>query len=270
MINRTNLFVAALAAPMAFMAPPTLAQPADAWRFQGTLNLYLPDISGRMIFPAGAATEVAIDAETILENLKMTFMGSIQASKGSWGVFTDVLYMDVGDTQSQFHELGINGLPLPAGADATVAYDLKGWVWTLGGVWHLSSDPAASFDIVAGARLLDVEAKLDWTITGNVGSIPLPGRAGNATVGLANWDAIVGVKGRVAFGEDRKWFVPYYADIGAGESSFTWQAMGGIGYSFRWGDVVGAWRHVDYDMKSGSKVESLSFDGPSISAVFRW
>ena len=46
--------------------------------------------------------------------------------------------------------------------------------------------------------------------------------------------------------------------------------MGGIGYSFQWGDVVGAWRYIDYEMKSGKQVESLTFNGPSISAVFRW
>jgi len=35
----------------------------------------------------------------------------------------------------------------------------------------------------------------------------------------------------MAFGESRKWFVPYYLDVGTGESDLTWQAMGGIGYS---------------------------------------
>jgi hypothetical protein len=89
-------------------------------------------------------------------------------------------------------------------------------------------------------------------------------------VKLTNWDAIVGLKGRFAFGESRKWFVPYYADIGAGDSKFTWQAMGGVGYSFGWGDVVAAWRYTDYDMKSGKKIESLNLNGPAIAAVFRW
>ena len=74
----------------------------------------------------------------------------------------------------------------------------------------------------------------------------------------------------MAFGESRKWFVPYYVDIGTGESNLTWQAMGGIGYSFGWGDVVAAWRYIDYDMKSGKKIESMTFNGPAIAAVFHW
>jgi hypothetical protein len=36
-----------------------------------------------------------------------------------------------------------------------------------------------------------------------------------------NWDAIVGLKGRATFGEEHRWFVPYYLDVGTGESSLT-------------------------------------------------
>jgi hypothetical protein len=30
------------------------------------------------------------------------------------------------------------------------------------------------------------------------------------------------------------------------------------------------WRYISYDMKSGSPVEDLSFNGPMIGATFRW
>jgi len=72
------------------------------------------------------------------------------------------------------------------------------------------------------------------------------------------------------FGEGQHWFVPYYVDIGTGESSLTWQAMAGVGYAFGWGSVIGAWRHIDYDMESGKSIESLSFDGPGVAVAFRW
>lgn len=265
-----TLAPAMVGATLAF-ALPTHAQTPEDWRFQAALNVYLPDIGGSTTFPqGGAGSDVTLDAGTILENLKMTFMGSFEASRGRWGVFSDVLYMDIGHTRSNFHELSIGGLPLPAGATAKADYDMKGWVWTLGGVWHLSSDAASRVDLIVGARLLDIEQTLDWELTGNVGSIALPGRAGSAQVTLSNWDAIVGVKGRMAFGEGRKWFAPYYADIGSGDSDLTWQAMGGIGYAFQWGELVGAWRYVDYDMKAGNNVQSLTFSGPMVSVVFRW
>lgn len=265
------LVAAVLAAPMVFMSSPTFAQATENWRFVAAVNLYFPDISGSTSFPSsGGGASATLDAQTILDNLKMAFMGSFEASKGPWGLFTDVLYMDIGDSRSGFREISIGGLPIPADASASADYDLKGWVWALGGTWHAITDPAATLDVIAGARWLDVTQTLDWTITGNVASIPLPGRAGNSRVELSNWDGFVGVKGRVALTADRKWFAPYYVDVGAGDSKLTWQAWGGVGYSFGWGDVVASWRYIDWEMKSGNAMESLTFNGPSISAIFRW
>jgi hypothetical protein len=262
---------AALAAPMVLVSSPASAQATDNWRFQGAVNLYLPDIGGSTSFPLPAGSgNAVVDVETILENLKMAFMGSFEASKGPWGLFTDVLYMDIGDSRSGFREMSIGGLQIPAGASARADYDLKGWGWTLAGTWRAVADPAATLDVIAGARWLDITQTLTWEITGNVGAIPLPGRAGTAEAGVSNWDGIVGVKGRLGLSADRKWFAPYYLDVGAGESKLTWQALGGVGYSFQWGDVIAAWRYLDYDMKSGNAIESLTFNGPSISAVFRW
>jgi hypothetical protein len=34
--------------------------------------------------------------------------------------------------------------------------------------------------------------------------------------------------------------------------------------------VICAWRHIDYDMKSGKPIESVSFDGPGVALAFRW
>lgn len=265
------LLAAAIAAPMALMSSPASAQAPETWRFQAALHLFLPDISGTTAFPlTGAPGSATLDASTIVDNLKMAFMGSFEATRGRWGLFTDLLYMNIGDSRSGVRDLSVGGLPIPAGASASADYDLTGWGWTLAGKWSASTDPAATLDVLAGARLLDIEQTLAWEITGSVGSIPLPGRAGTSKVGLSNWDGIVGVKGRLAFGADRRWFVPYYLDVGAGESKLTWQAFTGVGYAFRWGDVVAAWRYLDYDMKSASAVESLTFSGPSLSAVFRW
>jgi hypothetical protein len=30
------------------------------------------------------------------------------------------------------------------------------------------------------------------------------------------------------FGDKREWFVPYYADVGTGQSERTWQLYGGL------------------------------------------
>ena len=75
---------------------------------------------------------------------------------------------------------------------------------------------------MAGARLLDIEQTLGWEVTGNVGTIPVPGRAGNSKVGLSNWDAIVGVKGRHGLRRrTASGSCPTTLDVGTGESDLT-------------------------------------------------
>ena len=153
---------------------------------------------------------------------------------------------------------------------AEAGYDIRGWSWTLAGAWRAVSHPTYFLDAIAGARLLDIRQNLDWTLSGNIGSIALPDRAGAREIRLREGDAIIGVKGRYTFGDGGRWFVPYYLDVGAGDSDLTTQAVVGLGRSFGWGDVVGSWRYLGYKMKPREGLQDLSFNGPMVSAVFHW
>jgi hypothetical protein len=246
------------------------AQSSDEWTFQAVVYVYLPSVDGETTFPAsGGGSGASVDASKILDNLNFAFMGSFEADKDPWGMYTDVIYLDIGDSESPSRDFRIGGT-LPVGVNASIHYDLKGWLWTLAGSWRAVSAPGYTLNLIGGVRLIDVDQTIDWQLSGNIGSVALADRAGDRTTGVSNWDAIVGLKGRATFGEERRWFVPYYFDVGAGESSLTWQAMAGVGYTFGWGDVMCAWRHIDYDMKSGKSIESINFDGPGVAVAFRW
>jgi hypothetical protein len=268
----------ALCASATLVPAGAAAQAADAWKYDGIIYLYLPTISGKTNFqgpPAGTGgsgsnSDVGVDAEKILDSLKFAFMGTLEASNGRWGALTDVIYMDVGSSKSGTRDLTVGGAELPAGVNGNAHYDLKGLAWTLGGTWRMVSKPDSTMDLLAGARMLDITQKLEWEFTGNLGPIPTPGRAGNREVKAKNWDAIVGVKGRVAVGDGGKWYVPYYLDVGTGDSDLTWQGVVGLGYEFKWGGLVATWRYLDYKMKSGKAVENLNFNGPMVGAVFHW
>ena len=247
------------------------AQGADRWQFQASIYGYLPSIGGTTTFPpgGGGGSSVTVDSSNILDNLNFAFMGSFEAAKGPYGVYTDVVYFNLGSDRTQSRDITIGGA-LPAGATADIHYDLKGLMWTLAGMWRAVAKPGYKLDVLAGTRMLRVDQTLNWQLSGNIGAVGLPDRAGSRSTNQQNWDAIVGVKGRAALGDGGRWFAPYYFDIGLGESKFTWQAIAGVGYSFGWGDLVGVWRYVDYEMKSGKPVESLNFSGPALAAVFRW
>jgi hypothetical protein len=152
--------------------------------------------------------------------------------------------------------------------DAFAKLDIKSWVWTLAGQYNLKADAEGNTDLLFGARLLDMTNTLNWTLATDVPA--LPGRSGSGEASLSNWDAIVGIKGKARLGEERRWFVPYYLDVGTGESKLTWQIQAGVGYQFDWGSVIATWRYLDYDFKDSSKVQSLSMNGPTIGVAFKF
>jgi hypothetical protein len=257
----------------ATLAAPAVAsaQAGNAWQFGVALYGYFPTISGNSNFPSSGNTpSVSIDVDRILDNLEFVFMGSFEARKGRWGGFTDVVYMSVGNDRSDSRDIAIGGIGIPGTASADVSYDLKGLIWTIAGEYNVHATREASVDVFAGARLADLEQDIGWNVNGNLGSIPLPGRSGTSNVSRSNWDGIVGVKGRLRFGGDLRWFVPYYLDVGTGESDLTWQAQAGIGYAWNWGEVVLGYRYIDYDLGSGRPFSDLTLDGPQIGVAFRW
>jgi hypothetical protein len=125
-------------------------------------------------------------------------------------------------------------------------------------------------DVLAGARLLQAKPTLGYSITGELGPVVLPGRSGTKQVDESLWDGIVGVKGRYAFGDDRKWFVPFYLDVGTGQTQLTWQRATGVGYAFNWGEVSAMYRYLEWNAKSGKPIEDPNFGGAMIGLAFRW
>ena len=255
----------------ATLLPGTAPAQTSDWHFGAALYGWFPSLGGTTTFPAASGgSSVNVDIDTILDSLQFVFMGTLEARRGRWGAFTDVVYLDLGKNRSETRDIAIGGGTLPDGASASLDYDLKGFLWTLAGSYRLLEDRGGFADVFAGARKIDVDQKLDYSLSGNVNSIPVLDRSGRRSVNSDNWDGIIGVKGRLAFGQDHRWFVPWYLDVGTGDSDLTWQAMAGIGYSFSWGDMLASWRYLDYAFKSGNPVQDLDFSGPMLGVVFRW
>jgi hypothetical protein len=257
----------AAATPMAAQAQAA----GDGWRFQAALYGWLPAISGTTAVPLRTGgLDIEVGMREVLDSLNFTLQGNFEARKGEWGLWTDLVYADFGASKSGSRDFNIGG-SIPANVRADLRLDLKSWIWSFGGLYSLAETPQYKVDALFGARYIDLINDLSWRFRGDIGNLPpLVGPGGSGTAELTKWDAIVGLKGRTYLDGERRWFVPYYGDIGTGQSRFTWQLNVGAGYQFDWGAVIASWRYLGYDLKSSAKVQDLSFSGPLIGVLFNF
>ncbi len=273
-MQQQRIRVTALAAMIALasVAPAeTRAEgAADDWKFSTTIYAWLPAMGGELTVPMEGDASASLDPSDILDALNFTFMGMAEAQKGRWGAATDVIYLDLGATKNKFRDLTLGDHDLPATASAKADIGLSGWVWTLGGTYQLVEEPAHPLVFLAGARMLQLSSDLTLKFEGDITGLPVTERTVKGDVSQTNWDAIVGLKGRFAFGGEQRWFVPYYLDVGTGDSDLTWQGMAGVGYAFEWGELVAVWRYLDYNFASGDAAKELWVNGAAFGATFRF
>lgn len=241
----------------------------DQWLYSATVYAYAPSLYGATTFP-NEATRPAfrINAHTIVKSLNIAFMGKVSVRKGNWGAFADVFHADVSNRVSGTRDFSVPQVPVPVGVTGNFKLGANTTLLTLAGTYRFVADPDHDMWLVFGARMYDNRERLDWTL-----SAPLIGYSdvsGQSSVHHIYWDAIVGLSGRQRFGQDLRWFVPYYVDAGTGDSRFTGQALLGMGYQFDWGEVTAAWRYIDYDFKADSLVSRMAWSGPAVGLTWRF
>lgn len=269
MISRAVRLAAAGCLMAGAMPIAAHAESGDEWKFDATIYGWLPAIDINTRYPSGGSS-ITVSESDILDALNFTFMGAMNARKGRWGIGTDVIYLDLGSSAKRSRQFEIDGQPLPVGVTAKASLDLTGWLWTTAGFYRAVEKKNYSLDLLAGARMLDLSNTLKWNLSGDLGDPPVISREGRSKASGTLWDGIVGLRGRASFGEDDRWFIPYYVDVGTGDSDLTWQGIIGAGYAFDWGDVQAVWRYLDYDMPSNDSIESSNFNGAAIGVTFHF
>lgn len=223
---------------------PALGQAEESssdsgWQFALTPYLWGSDVSGKT--QSGSQIDVSIDE--LVDNLEMAFMIAFEARKDKWSFLLDMIYLDLA-TSTTKGPLNIN-------------MDLEGLVTNVGAGYNVLNNNRSRLDVIAAFRNLD----LDFKLTTNT-------PAGDEQSGN-NLDVILGVKGQYSFAE--KWYIPYYLDIGGGNSDFTWQALAGINFrAAKWVDIALVYRHLEWDFKPSKVLDDVSFSGPALGAIFRF
>ncbi len=257
---------------------------SDEWQFTLTPYLWLPTIDGTLSFsvpPGGGGSPPDIEAGPTdwLDLLNSGLLISGGARKGRFSIFSDFVYLSLtskndGRVVSVEDNITMPGspiqIPISASLNLNTRTDLDGLVWMITGGYSLQATETSSLDVFAGARYFGVDVSTSWDLTADIttpgGTVVLPAQ-GSIASDVDIWDGIIGIRGHSNVGSG-KWSVPYYFDVGAGDSDRTWNAMVGLSREYGWGDLVIAYRHLDYDQDANDLLQGFSFSGPGIGASF--
>ncbi|RZV34454.1 MAG: hypothetical protein EX272_12700 [Chromatiales bacterium] len=257
----------------------------SGWTYRLTPYLWLPTIDGSLKYTlppgSGGSPEISVGPTDWLDLINAGLLVSGTASKGRFSIYSDLVYLSMtskndGRVLSVDDTVSIPGtrIPIPISADFNLntRTDLDGLAWSIAAGYELASTATSSVSGFVGTRYFGVDASSSWDLTAEItvpGSgvvLPAQGRIGS-DVDL--WDALIGVRGYFKMGDGR-WSGLYHLDVGAGDSDLTWNAMAGLTYSYGWGDMVFAYRHLAYDQASDSLLQDFSFSGPGFGATFKF
>jgi hypothetical protein len=208
----------------------------------------------------------------VVSGLNLAFMGAADARYDRFTILTDVMYMNLGGTPSQFRSVNFPNhpaIPVTAGINSSQGLNQRSTIWTLAGGYTLAQGDWGNFDLIAGFRLLQMKAtinySLDVSIAGPRGNGATFGGVGGVSGSEQLWNGIGGFRGRIRLG-DGKLFIPYYFDIGTGGSNLTWQISSGIGYHTGLTDLSLTYRYLSFSQDG--PIQRLAIKGPMLMASF--
>ena len=243
-MNRVRLCAAALTLLVA--SGPALAD--EDWRFRLSPYMWLAGLKGDVgTIPPLPAAPVDISPSDALKDTEGGAMVLLDAKRGRHGFLVDLLYTDVrSDTALVPAPINLDMRSISKTTIATVAYQ-----------YELYRQKQTVVDLLAGARYWHIESELQFS--GGLGIL-----AGRNIRNTESWvDPVLGVKGRLPFGESR-----YYFEGGAGiggfgvGSDFAYEINANVGY--QWTESIGTtigYRMFDVDYEKGGYVYDVRQQG---------
>jgi hypothetical protein len=231
----------------------------DQWEYEATIYLW----AAGMDATTQTGGDIDISFNDILDDLDMAFMGSFGGRKNKWSLAADTIYLDISQNDGGSETIPVLGTTRKVDMDI----EMKASITTFAGGYNLVGNERTTLDLMGGARYawVDVDVKLDRN---RDGELLQTSRQVKVSDSEGVWDGIVGARGQ--FNINDYWYISYYADVGTGQSDLTWQTLAGIGYKFKWGDVLLAYRYLDYDFDSDFLLKELTVSGPALGARFHF
>ncbi len=240
----------ALAADLA--TEPTVA-PAqiveDRWNFSITPYFWMAGLGGETT----AGDDINMPFNQVIENLSFALMTSIAAEKGRFGVYSDLIYMNLEGSKTT--TANIVNRSFDAKLDATI----QGFITTNALGYKVVDTPSTKIAGFGGFRYLWLDTELDFSLGNFSASANDQGQV---------IDAIAGLRGETKFAD--RWSVAYYGDIGTGQSDVTWQLFGAIGYEIKNIDLFAGYRYIGWRFDDVAGLDALDTYGPVLGARFKF
>ena len=258
---------AAAAAITLAVLTPLAAAAQDGWSWEVMPYLW----GAAMTLDAEVNDEPAFGGEASFSDLvdKLDFAGQVhfEGRAGKGGFLIDATFMSLSDRNAVAPEgpgIGPGGGPeldLGSSTDLTLL-DLAGTFRPKG--------PQHGLDVIAGARFIEVDSTVDFTLATTPRRMPPSTRLG---IDESYTDAFIGVRYGAPIGES--WRVVARGDIGGGDTDGHWNASLLFGWSFGQDDrysLLFGWRHFELEVEAddrGVQVENeITMDGPLVGFRF--
>ncbi|WP_205927467.1 hypothetical protein [Rhizobium sp. P32RR-XVIII] len=242
-------------------APPQTASDPAGWTLSLAPYFWAGSINGDVGVRGRQPIEVDVPFRDIFDNLRFGGMIVGEAHNGTWGVFGDLIYLKLEVEKSVTRTVA--GVPLNL-AGTLETSSLTG---TLMGEYRVVAQPAVTVDLMAGARLWNVDNEVDLALS--AGGPPLAALSGSET---NTWvDPMIGAKARVDLSPS--WYLTGWGMIGGfgAASDFAWDVLAGVGYQWNQSfSAVGGYRALGVDYSN----DGFDFDvieyGPIFGVVIRF
>ena len=183
--------------------------------------VWIPGVEVDTTVEGGPITGPGLPLNDLIDKLDGVFMGHFEGRRKHFGLFVDMIYLSLAD--SNVISIGPGG-PILSGITTDTSFKLK--LYEIGGAYRIGRDDpgSAAFDILLGARVLDVEMNINLIL-------PDPGMT-QFNLSNTNSESDVFFGGRLVGKFSDKWHYDVRADIGGGGTNGTFNMFGAVGYSF--------------------------------------
>jgi hypothetical protein len=235
------------AGPTPDFAGETAPAPSG-WTVTVAPYLFAAGIAGDVGIHGSPTVHVSADFGDIFDHLKFGGMLASEARNGAFGVFSDLIYVKVGEN--------VTG---PFGG--TVGVTQSTFTGTAMGEYRILQSAAGSVDAMAGVRVWNLSGDLNFS-----GGI-LGTRAFSKS---QTWvDGMAGVKGRINLAP--RLYLTDWGMVGAGGASIDWDLLGAVGFdvtkSF---SLLAGYRAIGVDYSHGGFLFNVVEQGPVLGAAIRF